>query len=68
MHEGQDKWTPCMTPQKTVEEMLAEYNEYWIKTIEEFKRKGLITDEMLEMAKARRRQKASRKRKSKLLY
>ncbi len=63
MHEGQDKWTPCMTPQKTVEEMLAEYNEFWRKTIDDLKRQGLITDEMLEAAEARRRRrKASRKR------
>ncbi|MCI0724347.1 MAG: hypothetical protein L0338_36090 [Acidobacteria bacterium] len=62
MDEGQDRWTPCFNPQKTAEEMLAEIDEFWIKSIAEFKRQGLITDEDLEMAKARRRRrKASRK-------
>ncbi len=64
MDQSQDEWIPCFNPQKSVEQMLAEYHEYWRRVIEDFKRKGLITDKDLEKAEARRRRKASRKRTS----
>ena len=48
---------PLKTPGqgKSAEEMWEEYRLFWLNTLEEFKEQGLITDEMLQMAREKKR-------------